>query len=121
VTSWSFGDIPLQTGRVAVVTGANSGLGFQAARMLALKSAKVVLACRSREKRRTRARTNLAGTFGRIEPVGDCRAMAEYEYHREPARQASFRGSQRNQGFRRSFGRLPRAMRLAIRIIGQGA
>lgn len=47
---WSFEDIPDQTGRTAVVTGANTGIGFETARMLALKGAKVVLACRTASK-----------------------------------------------------------------------
>ncbi|WP_225096872.1 oxidoreductase [Streptomyces sp. CoH27] len=44
---WSTSDIPDLTGRLAVVTGANSGLGQVTALELARKGARVVLACRS--------------------------------------------------------------------------
>jgi NAD(P)-dependent dehydrogenase (short-subunit alcohol dehydrogenase family) len=44
---WTARDIPDQTGRVAVVTGANSGLGFHTALELARHGAKVVVASRS--------------------------------------------------------------------------
>jgi NAD(P)-dependent dehydrogenase (short-subunit alcohol dehydrogenase family) len=51
--AWDADRIPDQTGRVAVVTGANSGLGLVVARELARKGALVVLACRNMEKGRT--------------------------------------------------------------------
>ena len=46
-SKWSGADIPDQTDRVALVTGANSGLGFHTALTLAVKGARVLLACRS--------------------------------------------------------------------------
>ncbi len=49
-TNWTTDNMPDQTGKVAVVTGANSGIGFEAARTLAAKGAQVVMACRSLEK-----------------------------------------------------------------------
>jgi NAD(P)-dependent dehydrogenase (short-subunit alcohol dehydrogenase family) len=47
---WTAADIPDQTGRVAVVTGSNSGLGLVTARELARHGAKVIIACRNTEK-----------------------------------------------------------------------
>jgi NAD(P)-dependent dehydrogenase (short-subunit alcohol dehydrogenase family) len=43
-------DVPGQSGRTAVVTGANSGIGFEAAAVLARRDADTVLACRDARK-----------------------------------------------------------------------
>jgi NAD(P)-dependent dehydrogenase (short-subunit alcohol dehydrogenase family) len=43
---WTSADVPDQRGRVAVITGANSGIGFEAAAVLADKGARVVLMVR---------------------------------------------------------------------------
>ena len=47
---WTERDIPDQTGRVAVVTGANTGLGLETARALAARGALVVMAVRDVER-----------------------------------------------------------------------
>jgi hypothetical protein len=50
--NWSTEQIPDLSGRTILITGANSGLGLEAARMLAGHGAHVVMACRSEEKGR---------------------------------------------------------------------
>ena len=58
---WTSGDVPGQQGRLAVVTGANTGLGFETARVLAARGASVVLAVRDAEKGKAAA-ARIAGT-----------------------------------------------------------
>ncbi|MFO8001149.1 MAG: oxidoreductase [Marinilabilia sp.] len=47
---WTEEDIPSQAGKLAIVTGANSGIGYETALELAKKEATVVLACRTLTK-----------------------------------------------------------------------
>jgi NAD(P)-dependent dehydrogenase (short-subunit alcohol dehydrogenase family) len=50
MAKWTTSDIPDQTGRTAIVTGANTGLGFQTVAALAAHGAHVVLAVRNLDK-----------------------------------------------------------------------
>jgi NAD(P)-dependent dehydrogenase (short-subunit alcohol dehydrogenase family) len=47
---WTAADIPDQTGRTVLITGANSGLGLRSAQALAGKGARVVMGCRNETK-----------------------------------------------------------------------
>jgi NAD(P)-dependent dehydrogenase (short-subunit alcohol dehydrogenase family) len=67
---WTANDIPDQSGRVVIVTGANSGIGYETARALAQKGATVIMACRSIDK------ANEAVTLCRAEePQGGVEVM----------------------------------------------
>jgi NAD(P)-dependent dehydrogenase (short-subunit alcohol dehydrogenase family) len=68
---WTAADIPDLSGRDAVVTGANSGLGFQIARELALHGARVVLACRDLTKGEDAAQRIRDGDHGSAARGGD--------------------------------------------------
>lgn len=50
IPKWTAADIPSQSGKTALITGANSGIGYQTALELARHGAHVLLACRNAEK-----------------------------------------------------------------------
>ena len=62
--NWTAEDIPDQTGRTALITGANSGLGLRTAQVLAGKGAHVLLACRSPERGEEALRSVTAAATG---------------------------------------------------------
>lgn len=47
---WNVSDIPNLNGKIAIVTGSNTGLGLQTAKALASRGCHVILACRSKAK-----------------------------------------------------------------------
>jgi NAD(P)-dependent dehydrogenase (short-subunit alcohol dehydrogenase family) len=47
---WNVENVPWQVGRRVLITGANSGIGFEAARVMARKGAHVLLGCRDQSK-----------------------------------------------------------------------
>ncbi|MEV0114508.1 oxidoreductase [Streptomyces sp. NPDC050844] len=83
MAGWNASDIPDQSGRTAVVTGANSGIGHVTARELARRGARVVLACRSEERGSralTRLRSEVPGAeaeFRRLD-LGDLGSVREF-------------------------------------------
>ena len=50
MTGFTEADVPDQSGKYIIVTGANTGIGFEAAKVLAGKGARVLLACRDADK-----------------------------------------------------------------------
>ena len=95
MSKWTTTDIPDQTGRTAVITGANTGLGYETAAALAAKGAHVVLAVRNidkgndaaarisrrrprRQRRGAGARPHVAG----LRPRGRRRAAVQARHHR---------------------------------------
>ena len=49
-SNWTAKSIPDLTGKIAIVTGANRGIGYATARALACSGATVILACRNKDK-----------------------------------------------------------------------
>lgn len=50
MTKWSINQIPSQNGKVAIVTGANSGIGYEVTLGLVKKNIEVIMACRNMQK-----------------------------------------------------------------------
>ena len=63
-TAWNASDCPDQSGRLVLITGANSGLGMETARALVARGATVLMACRSRERAEQARRQLLPGVDG---------------------------------------------------------
>jgi NAD(P)-dependent dehydrogenase (short-subunit alcohol dehydrogenase family) len=68
MSKWTADDIPDQAGKVAIITGANSGLGRIAALELTRHGAQVVVASRSTDKGEAAA-AEIAATVGGLEPM----------------------------------------------------
>lgn len=64
---WTAADIPDQTGRTVLITGANSGLGLRSAEALAAKDARVLMACRN-ETKATAALEQVRAVATSVEP-----------------------------------------------------
>jgi NAD(P)-dependent dehydrogenase (short-subunit alcohol dehydrogenase family) len=83
---WTAAEIPDQSGRVALITGANSGLGLATARALAHAGATVLLACRDVTKGE-RARASMPGSqvvaldLAALESVRECATTIRDQHH----------------------------------------
>jgi NAD(P)-dependent dehydrogenase (short-subunit alcohol dehydrogenase family) len=68
MTGFTAADVPDQTGKTIVVTGANTGLGFEVAKTLAGKGARVLLGCRSKSKAQA-AKDKILAAFPKADVV----------------------------------------------------
>ncbi|MFF4120444.1 oxidoreductase [Streptomyces sp. NPDC001714] len=75
---WNVSDLPALSGRTAVVTGANSGIGFTAADALARAGAHVVLAVRDPERGRAAAARVNGSTEVRRLDLADLASVREF-------------------------------------------
>jgi len=62
MTNFTAADVPDQTGKTVFITGANTGLGYEAAKELAGKGARVLIGCRSKAKAE-QARKNIVAKY----------------------------------------------------------
>src|SRR5438067_9211583 len=75
---WTVADLPDQTGRTVVVTGANSGLGAATASALAAAGASVVLACRTTTKGEKAAATMTGDVTVRALDLADLASVRSF-------------------------------------------
>ncbi|NOD64794.1 MULTISPECIES: oxidoreductase [unclassified Ruegeria] len=68
-SSWKPSQLPELNGKTYVITGANSGIGYEAAQMLGEKGANVVMVCRSRAKGETAQRKLSASSKGKVDLI----------------------------------------------------
>jgi len=73
MAEWTAEEMPRLDGKTVVVTGANSGLGYEGTRAFAAKGATVVMACRSAERAETAADEIRADAGGDIDGELDVR------------------------------------------------
>ncbi|SDT18662.1 NAD(P)-dependent dehydrogenase, short-chain alcohol dehydrogenase family [Friedmanniella luteola] len=78
MTRWTTDDLPDQTGRTYVVTGANSGLGRQTAAALAAVGARVVLAVRDRGRGEEAARAMTGDVEVRVLDLADLASVRRF-------------------------------------------
>jgi len=82
MADWTAADIPDQTGRTFVVTGANSGLGASTARALAGKGARVIMACRNVTKAEHAAATMSGNIEVRPLDLADLESVRDFAKRR---------------------------------------
>lgn len=80
--TFTVASVPDQTGRTAVVTGANGGLGLQTAKVLAAKGATVVMAVRSMDKAQNARQQIMGATAGAALEVVSLDLAAQQSVHR---------------------------------------
>lgn len=81
MSRWTTDDLPDQTGRTILITGANSGLGYQSAVALARKGARVLMGCRDPRRAAAalvRLRGEVSGAQAEIVPL-DLASLASIE------------------------------------------
>jgi NAD(P)-dependent dehydrogenase (short-subunit alcohol dehydrogenase family) len=87
---WTAEQIPDQSGKVVLITGANSGLGYESALALARVGAQVIMACRSLEKGET-ARREILERARRLRLLYKRLDLSSLSSIREAARQVKGR------------------------------
>ncbi|MFA9391407.1 MAG: oxidoreductase [Prolixibacteraceae bacterium] len=67
---WTFNNIPDLSGKIIIVTGGNSGLGYESVKAFSMKGAEVILACRNMDKGE-----KAKGEIMKLNPTGSIQVM----------------------------------------------